>query len=372
MKRSISVQSTNSDPQEALKEVISQLDCQEQKPVLILFSSDNEPFWMYSQELKKAFPEATVMGTSVCVNLSDKGFSHTGLSALAVYSGIEVVSGIIFEVQRHPMTYLGHVMEAVNSLSSTENTVCVEFTTSFSNGEELVLDTFQEGFGGNHIPLIGTSSGELGESYSSGIVSLDGVLYQNTCVFVLIHNLEGKIHLFRENIFKPTAILLEATDVDCEDRIVYEYNNRPAAEVVSEALKTDVMEHPDILLSHPMGRILEKEIFITESGKVSKDGSISYFSRIYNHTKMAVLETDDLDKVWDETQKNVKDVISNPSFGICINCASRSRYFEKISRMNEFIKKITENTNQFIGFSGYGEQFNTMHLNQSMVLAVFE
>ena len=35
--------------------------------------------------------------------------------------------------------------------------------------------------------------------------------------------------------------------------------------------------------------------------KIFKDGSISYFATIYNHTKMLLLETDDVKRVWNET-----------------------------------------------------------------------
>ena len=40
--------------------------------------------------------------------------------------------------------YKAHIKQALDKLSSFENTCCLEFVTSFGKGEELVLDTFEE------------------------------------------------------------------------------------------------------------------------------------------------------------------------------------------------------------------------------------
>ena len=122
---------------------------------------------------------------------------------------------------------------------------------------------------------------------------------------------------------------------------------------------------------HPMGRITDGEIFITEADEIFEDGSISYFATIYNHTKMLLLETDNIKRVWNETVQRVKNEISNPSFTISINCLSRSRMFENQSCFGEFVNNL-RNFGKFAGLSGYGEQLNFIHLNQTMVLLVFE
>ena len=266
--------------------------------------------------------------------------------------------------------YKVHIQEALSKLSSYENTCCLEFMTAFGKGEELVLDTFEEALDGTGIMVAGGSAGCSSERKET-LVAFGKDIYKQTCAFVFIHNLEGKIGFYRENIFKPTSYKFTATHADCEDRTVMEYNGEPAAEILSRALNVSVDKLKEALELHPMGRIADGGINITEADEVYPDGSISYYATIYNHTKMLLLETDDIKRVWYETVQRVKNDFEKPSFTISINCLSRSKLFEKQNSFGEFVN-ILRNYGKFVGLSGYGEQLNFIHLNQTMILLVFE
>ena len=150
-----------------------------------------------------------------------------------------------------------------------------------------------------------------------------------------------------------------------------EYDGEPAAKILSRVLNVTEKGLKAALVSHPMGRIVDGSINITEADEVFEDGSISYFATIYNHTKMLLLETDNIRRVWSETVQQVRNEIAKPSFTISINCLSRSRLFEEKNSFGEFVN-VLRNFGKFIGLSGYGEQLNYIHLNQTMVLLVFE
>ena len=371
MKRCIVTCSSNQSKETNLEHCCQEIKDEGANPILIIFFSDENDLWYYAKELHEAFPKATSIGSSTFINFSSVGFAHSGLSVMAIYSGIECTTGLLFEVNRHPKNYIMHIKQALNQISTLENTCCMEFTTPFSDSEELVLDTFKEAFEGKDIPLFGGSAG-LSDSNKKGLVALNGDIFENTCAFVFIHNLNGKIYLYRENIFERTLHQFIATDVDCEERKVYEYDDQPAADVLVKALNVDLEGLPEALLVHPMGRIVDNQIFITESNKIYSDGSISYFSRIYNHTKMVLLEVSDFETVWKETSDAIHKEVVSPSFTISINCLSRTKLFEKENKLYHFVAALKANYGDFIGLSGYGEQLNLIHLNQSMVMAVFE
>ena len=48
------------------------------------------------------------------------------------------------------------------------------------------------------------------------------------------------------------------------------------------------------------------------------------------------------------------------------------KLFEKENKLYHFISTLKANYGDFIGLSGFGEQLGFIHLNQSMVIAVFE
>lgn len=371
MARSITAISNKKTKEDVLEDLCEQINKAGQNPELIIYTSDETIFWYISEQLKKNFPSAITIGSTSYCEFNDKGYNSTGASALVIFSGIECACGALFEASRHPMNYIMHVKNAMNSLTTLDNTCCIEFCTAFSLGEEIILDTFEEAFEGTNITVAGSSSG-ASDAGKTTFVALNGEMYKDTCVFCLIHNLEGRIGFYKENLYKPTGIQLQSTDVDCEKRIVYEYNNKPAVDALSEAIGVSKEQLPEYLKTHFVGRVENDDLFITEHDQIFEDGSISYYSRIYNRSKVLVLEPDNEDFVWAKTNEVVNSIIDKPSFSLLINCFGRMRYFENNKIINKYLNVLKDNYGTFISISGYGEQFKCNHLNQTMVIIVFE
>ncbi len=370
MDRCVVALTSSSVNEEAYSEIQNQLDVHEIKPILLIITAEVDMLWFFASKLQEKYPEAVVIGSTTYINYSSEGYSHCGASVMAINSGIEVSAGVIFDVDRHPSMYKGHIKAAMDKLSSYENTCCLEFVTSYGMGEELVLDTFEEVLGDTGITVAGGSAGAPVDRRES-FVSLGKDLYKQSCVFVFIHNLEGRIGFFRENVYRPTAHRFKATYVDCEERLVVEYDGQPAANILAKTLDVPMEKLEENLFQHPMGRLVDGDIYITSADQLFEDGSISYFSRIYNHTKMILLEPDDLRRVWRETAQRVINEIPKPSFSVSVNCLFRTMLFETQNCFGEFVNELRK-YGHFIGVSGYGEQLDFIHLNQTMVLLVFE
>ena len=363
--------SLKSKKEVAFEEVCAQIKSCGIEPKIVFFFSDYTNFSFFAEKMNDYFPLAVTIGSTSYIDFTSVGCSHFGLSALAVYEGVECSCGVLHEIDRHPLKYIDSIKRVVSELSSTENTCCIEFCSAFTNGEELALDTFQEGFEGLNISVVGSSSGSSEETFATA-VALNGKVYKDSCVFALVHNLNGRIFLFRENVFKPTQYTFSATDVDCEKRIVYEYDGKPAEETLKGALKLEGSELHSYLATHPMGRIIDGKIYITELNSILDDGAISYFGRIYSHTKMVLLEADDFNTAWNQNSEKIRQTVPNPSFALAINCLSRSKLFEQQNKFDDFLNYVKRNVPIFVGVSGYGEQMGHGHLNQSFILIVFE
>lgn len=371
MERSVAAISTSLEPKNAVLEVAEKIRSNSFSPDVIFFTSNYDDFVFYSQKLHEIFPSTIVIGSTSYINFNSEGLSHEGISAFAICDGVECSCGTLFEISRFPKQYINHIHNALDELSSTENTCCIEFCTALSNGEELVLDTFEEAFEYKKIPIFGSSSGSFSADKKT-LVSLNGETYNNTCVFVFIHNLEGRIFFYRENIYKPIGPVFLITDIDVDSRTVYEFDNKPAADVISSTLKIPLEQLSESLYYHPMGRILGDKTYITESDKIFPDGSISFLSQIFNHTKMTLLELCDINKTWENTKNDISKMIKKPSFSLVVNCLSRSLFFEKKQKMQEFNDFLKSNYGSFFCVSGFGEQIDFVHLNQSMIIALFE
>lgn len=371
MERTVIILSDSSDRNLAVENIVASISNNQGKPQAIIYFSDFENFEFYSETLHEKYPDTEVIGSTTYVNFTNDGISHYGISVLAIFSGIECSTGVLHDVSTFPMRHVSQITNAVSKLSSTENTCCLEFTSAFSNGEEIVLDTFEEGLKDTGIQLAGSSAGAAENVYQTR-VALNGNVFNNSCVFILLHNLDGRIFIHRENLFKPTAKTLVATDVDCENRVVYEYDEEPAADAIAKALEIPLEKFEEEILLHPVGRVSGSQINITSNGRVQADGSIVCYSKIYNRTRVAVLEFGDFENAMFELSGAIIAKTKEPSFAIGIECISNSMILEKKKLFGKLTKTFSENFEKYIGISGYGEQVAGVHLNQSTIVVVFE
>ena len=361
---------------EALERVVERINeaAGGRVPILIVFFSSNVQFYYHSNKLHEIYPQSTIIGSSSYICLSSEGYGPDGLCALAVFDGIDCVAGVMPEVQVYPMQYAADVTEAAHRIAKFENTVCLEFTTALLACEEIVLDTLNKGLEGTGIPVFGSSSG-MGASSIMTYVSLNGQIYNEACVFVLIHNEMGGIKLIRENMYRPTIVSFMVTDVDCERRIIYEFDGRNAAQFLCEKLGIRKDRIRDYLAEHPFGCMVGDEIYNISVEDVDPDsGAVYCDSRVYNRTKIVLMEArPDIREVWRRTYELAMDSGNfKPAFTLIANCVIRTDYLIEHRLIDEFNDAMTDYYKCYVGTSGMGEQLYDRHLNQTMIMALFE
>lgn len=374
MKRCYTAQAEDKIGTKAYPQIIEQLSENGEliKPVLVIFSSDNANFGWYSRMLSNSFPEATVIGTTSNVMYSPDGVIRTGLNVMAITSGITVSPGIIFEISRYPKRSTDAIVSALQNIEH-DNTVCLEFNASVGNCEELVMDTFREMMEDTGIPLCGCTAAAAVNPDRPSSVSLNGILYMDACVFALVHNENGRIGIVKENMFSPTKHFFTATDVDCDARKVYEFDHKTATSVVASAMQIPEEELGINSFYHPVGRMVDGDLSIISVQGLNPDGSMGFFSRIYNQTRVFLLDPiDPLEDVWEDTSGRVHSDIPDPSFAFVINCFLRTKYFMETGKMMDYNDTLARDYKTYIGVSGYGEQHDYKHLNQTMLILYFE
>ncbi|MNO31141.1 FIST N domain protein [compost metagenome] len=366
MKYSIG-KSSKHDINEAVDEAVVGLS----SPKLLLFFSDVEHFEKYNEVIKGRFKDSIILGSTTFAGFCKDGAYKDSLLVLGIEEGIECYADVLEDANRFPLKYVDRIKQCLQNFEDTKNTVCFEISTALMSCEELVLSTINSVLEEKEIPLFGGSAGDYGIAERT-MIALNGVVYNNACAFVFIKNLGGGIRLYRENIYKPTAHHFTATKVDERNRIVHEYDNRPAARVVAEALNTTVEGLAEYLDSYPMGRIIGNEMYITANQTVTANQGMSYHAKVYNNSHMVLLEPDEYKAVIHTTIASVKKEVPRPSLSIMVNCLARSMLFEKDGYLDDFAKEMSDALGNYIGFAGYGEQLGQQHFNQTMVLAVFE
>ncbi len=359
--------SNNADIHNAIEEATTGLN----NPQLILFFSGVDEFPQYAREIKKRFPDAITMGATTFAAFCKEGAYKDTLMVLGFEDGIRCEASLLEDVDKYALKYYERVENLAARYNNPENTMCLEFSSALISCEELVLSTLNSVLSKKKIPVFGGSAGDKGRAEKS-LISLNGQVYNNACVFVMIENLKGRIRFYRENIYKPTKHYFKSTKVDVRNRIVYEYDNKPAAQVMADAMGVTLKDLPAYLDSYPVGRIIGNEMYISANKSIVKDKGMAYHARIYNNSQVVLLEPDDYRSVIKRTLELVRQECKRPSLTLMVNCLARSILFESEGYLNEFAQEVGASVGNFIGFAGYGEQLKEQHFNQTMILAVFE
>ncbi|MDF2589038.1 MAG: hypothetical protein K0S41_2879 [Anaerocolumna sp.] len=359
--------SNNKNVSLAVREATGELKA----PKLIIFFSGVDDFKEIANEIKSVFPNSITMGATTFAAFCKDGAFKDTLLVLGIEDGIICEANILEDVDKYALKYVERVESCAAKFRKPENTICLEFSSALISCEELVLSTLNSILGKKKIPVFGGSAGDRGRAENS-MISLNGQVYSNACVFVMIENLGGKIKLYRENIYKPTKHYFKSTKVDVRKRIVYEYDHKPAASVMADALGVKVDELDKYLDSYPMGRIIGNEMYIIANKAVVNGSAMEYHARIYNNSQIVLLEPDDYKTVIKNTLDKVRQESRNRSLTLMVNCLARSILFEGDGYLNDFATGVGNSLGDFVGFAGYGEQLNEQHFNQTMTLAVFE
>ena len=371
MKRCICAYSNLENKEAALNDICSQLKSNEADPRVIIFTADYNNFEYFACEIKNHFPNSETIGMSTFIVLSSKGYSYNSFAAMGIYENIKYSSGIILEANTHPLKYAQNITEALNNFCSYENTCCFTFTAAVDRCEEIVTETYRSVLEPIDVPICGGSAGSPLDIEDS-FVSLNGKTYNKASVFILIKNLSGRIGIYKENLFKPTKHILTVTDVDCDERIVYEFDGQPAADCLARTMNITIDELRDQLKYRPIGRLEDDDIYITAGDQIGNEHEIHYYARIYNRTKVALLEAGNIEDESNRTAAMIHMDYPESSFALVINCIGRSLYYEEHDKMDYFTQKLSEEYGDYIGFSGFGEQMHYSHFNMTMVIAIFE
>ena len=368
-----SCRSTEKGQPYSFDDVFEKIAADGRAPKLVIFSSDYDNFDIYSELMHSHFPDSQVIGTTSFLEHSSAGSGEYGLSALAVYDGIECASGVILEIKRRPAKYMDAISKAYARIGggSQRDICCLEFTTAYGKCEELVLDTFRDAVGDRFFPLFGSTSG-VRRGTERSFVSLNGKVYDEACVFMFIKNLSGRIAIIKENTFRSTNNFFTVTNVNCEERRLFELDGRPAAVHIANSIGAEIPDLAHNIQMHPVGRVYGDNIFIADAESVGRDASISFFSHIYNYSRIVLLEPGDIHKVSENFFEKVSATGFRPSFSIAVNCAFDYGIYTDKGFTGGFLRKLEENCGCFWGVSGCGEQINFNHVNKTMILAAFE
>lgn len=230
-----------------------------------------------------------------------------------------------------------------------------------SYSEEAVTVAIYRGLEG--IPLVGGSAGDdLLFKQTWQITS--GSASTNTAVMALIR-CRLPCQVFSNNNFMPTEHKLVVTDADPDLRRVNEFNAEPAALAYASAIGMNPDDlDADSFASYSVIVRFGGSYYCRSIQQVNEDQSLTFFCAIDNGMVMTVAQSKGMvassRNAIDEMEKEIGPI--DMMFGFdCIYRKLDARNRQTTHRIASLYKE-----KNFVGFNTYGEQFHSLHINQTL------
>jgi hypothetical protein len=240
------------------------------------------------------------------------------------------------------------------------------FIDGMSYAEEAVTSALHWGL--DDIPLIGGSAGddmkfETTTLISNGIVASD-------CAIVALVSTDVPFQVFKTENFLPTGEKLVVTASDPDRRIVREFNAGGAAEEFAAAIGIDAGAlTPIAFASHPVVVRVGGEYYCRSIQKVNADGSLTFFCAIDDGIVLTIAQPKGMVESTRAELRKVGERLGGIDMVLGFDCVLR-----RLDAQNrQVIREISElyRNNNVIGFGTYGEQYRSMHLNQTFTGIAF-
>ena len=223
-------------------------------------------------------------------------------------------------------------------------------------------------WGLDDVPLLGGSAGD-DMRFGATTLILDGEPASDAAILILVET-PVPFHIFKTDNFVPTPNKLVVTRSDPDRRIVHEFNAAPAAAEYARVIGID----PDSLspmsfASHPLVVRVGGEYYCRSVQKMNRDGSLSFFCAIDDGIVMTVAEPAGMTRTTRAAFEAVRERIGGIDFVLGFDCVLR-RIDARNRQVTHRIAEIYRDNN-VIGFNTYGEQYLSMHLNQTFTGIAF-
>lgn len=355
------------DLDEALDKIAGDLGREPIGFLLVFFSAGYDAAAL-AAGLGERLPGVPVAGCSTAGEISDLGIVDRGAVAIAFpKDGFDVVSAVIPEVSR---LGVDRGSEAVARLkgelarrcpdAKPGQTFAVSLIDGLCNREEALVSAVDWALG--DIPLVGGSAGdEL--AFAATTLLHGGSVHHDAAILMLVRT-DHPFTVFRSDNFEPTSRKLVVTGSDPERRVVHELNAEVAAWEYADVVGLDPATLTPLgFASHPMIVRVGGEHFCRSLRNTNPDGSLTFFCAIDDGVVLTVAKAVDLVASTQRTLDGLDAELGGTDFILGFDCILR-----RLDAQNrQVLHQVADlyRRHHVFGFNTYGEQFRTMHLNQT-------
>lgn len=346
---------------------------------VIFFASSSYDFAKLSEELKKRFPKAEVIGSSTSGEISPDGFESRTVVLNALYDRRTRFKAVLVDnIDKFPVVHKQDIVHAASSIGirldspgAGRDAFAITLVCGLLNAEEGLLSLLYSVIKAPDFQLAGGSAGD-DLKFKATWVSANGVSSSCAGVVLFVHT-ESPFCIHKENIFKRSGKTVMLTDVEPATHTVRSIDGKNPLRRYAEVLGISEAAVGNAILDHPFGRAFGDNVFIASLIQFDKAGILTMYARVLQGSQQEILEPLDAVQVAQQSCETIHQKIPHPGCVILFNCILRTIGFQQ-KRLQRSINDVWKQFYPvYSGFSTYGEQFGHINSNQTLVtLAIGE
>ncbi len=355
----------------AVAEIAAALGHDRFQHIIVMYSPAHNAK-LVGELFRTKFPHAEISGCSTSGEITPFGMMQGGIVALAFpENGFRVVADVIADVDRSGVEHASQLARKLKMRFGTgqpmsNRVFALLLVDGLSNAEEMLIAAVHWAM--DDVQLIGGSAGDDLAFRETSLIH-KGRIIQHAALLILVES-DYPFEVFKTQNFEPTGTKLVVTAADTEKRIVYELNAEPAAQEYAAAI--GLLPHdlgPFSFASYPLVVRVGGDYYCRSIRNMNQDGSLTFFCAIDEGLVFTVATPQDMVQSTLATLQRVEQSLGRIDTVLGFDCILR-----RLDAENRQIRhQLTDIYRRFnvVGFHTYGEQFNAMHLNQTLTGIAF-
>ncbi|KAE9628335.1 FIST N-terminal domain-containing protein [Parasedimentitalea maritima] len=334
--------------------------------LVLLFISPLADIARIAAEACAQFAPVTVVGCTTAGEISQSGYGEGGIVAVGFPKSHFTTCCTLIETLDTPeiQTALHQIIRNRRQMTLAapdwESEFAFLMVDGLSRREDTLTAQLAPGLG--PVPLFGGSAGD-GDAFQQTSVLYDGKVFENAAVLTQVRSI-CPVKVFKADNLTPTNNRMVVTAADPGQRLVHEINAEPAARELARILGKDPEQLSTYTFAaHPLLVRLGDQHHVRAIQQVAPDGSLVFFSAIDEGMVLALADQQDMVT---HLQKEMQSLGQQraPDMILACDCLLRRIDAEQKQQTNAVSHILS--ANRVFGFSTYGEQVNSMHVNQTL------
>ena len=336
---------------------------------IVVFFSPTLDAEAFAAALAREFAGAPIYGCTTAGELGPEGVTDGGAVAIGfrardfavVAMPIEDIDAATLEgVRRDLASARAELRTVEGEPGGARNRFAVLLVDGLCLHEEALVSTI--GACLDDIQVVGGSAGD-GMNFALTSVIYDGKARTNSAVLMMFST-ELPVRPFKCNSFEPTSTKLVVTDADIDRRIVRELNAEPAAKEYARIIGVPESElNAYVFAAHPVIVRVGGDFYARSIQRANPDGSLTFFCAIDEGLVLTAAGRLDtlgvVEQMFADTERELGEIAIYIGFD-CLHRRLDAEQRQIIRDLEDLYRR-----HRVVGFNTYGEQFETMHLNQT-------